>query len=371
MSLLSWQTITAWRLTQHNLHQPADSAEMLNIVSNICGLQAQVMSAAELALSARVSNISPDNVQNALWQKRSLVKSWFMRGTLHILTANDLSIYVAALSTLRHFERASWQKYFGITLDELHMIFDALPTILSDEGLTREALTDAIVEKTGHDHLRETLLSGWGAILKPPSFKGLLCYGPNQGKNVTFVYPQKWLSRWDDVDSDVALQEIARRFLNAYGPATTDEFSRYLGITKSQAKKVFKSIQSEIAEVAVEEWVAFAPQKMLNFNEDITGSIRLLPYFDPYTIAVAKHATEYILSEEHLGRVYRPQGWISPVVLVDGRMVGVWKHDTSASTVEITIEPFESLSNHVKNGIEAEAHRIGKFLDLEYVLTYA
>lgn len=113
MPLVTWEQANAWRLTQHYLHQPADSAQMLDVVSAIGGLQAQVMSAAELALSARVKDISPDHVQNGLWQDRRLVKSWYMRGTLHILTATNLPVYVGAMSTHGGYEGKKWQEYFS------------------------------------------------------------------------------------------------------------------------------------------------------------------------------------------------------------------------------------------------------------------
>ena len=75
----------AWRLRRHHLHEPAPAAAMLEVAAAICGLHAQLMSSAELTLWARVAGLEPDAVQRALWNDRSLVKTWAMRGTLHLL----------------------------------------------------------------------------------------------------------------------------------------------------------------------------------------------------------------------------------------------------------------------------------------------
>src|SRR5262245_47297768 len=98
MNSFTWKQINAWRLAQHNLLERASREDWLPVVSQICGLHAQVMSAAELSLWARVKDLSPTDVRNALWRDRSLVKTWAMRGTLHLLAADEHAAYTAALN---------------------------------------------------------------------------------------------------------------------------------------------------------------------------------------------------------------------------------------------------------------------------------
>src|SRR3990172_8621004 len=98
MAALSWRQVNAWRLSQHSLLQRAEHRQLLEVVTRLGGVQAQLMSAAELALWARVDGLAPGDVQNALWRDRTLVKTWAMRGTLHLLTASELPLYVAARS---------------------------------------------------------------------------------------------------------------------------------------------------------------------------------------------------------------------------------------------------------------------------------
>ena len=111
----SWTDVAAWRARRHRLHERAPAEAMLQVVDELCGVQAQVMSSAELTLWARLESLDPDAVSAALWQDRTLVKTWAMRGTLHPLPASDYSFWQAALSTqFERFTKPSWGKAFGI-----------------------------------------------------------------------------------------------------------------------------------------------------------------------------------------------------------------------------------------------------------------
>src|SRR5260370_41673574 len=93
---------------------------MLAVASRLCGLHAQVMSSAELTIWARVEDLDRRAVPRALWEDRTLVKTWATRGTLHLLPSGELPPWHAALRTSRrYFEPALWKKYSGITPEEL------------------------------------------------------------------------------------------------------------------------------------------------------------------------------------------------------------------------------------------------------------
>jgi Winged helix DNA-binding domain len=93
---LTWPGVLAWRLKRQCLDRRAPRGEALSVVREICGLHAQVMSSAELTLWARVEDLEPGAVREALWERRSLAKTWAMRGTLHLLPADELPLWVAA-----------------------------------------------------------------------------------------------------------------------------------------------------------------------------------------------------------------------------------------------------------------------------------
>jgi hypothetical protein len=374
MLSLSWSKVNAWRLSQHSLLQRAErqQQQLLDVVTRIGGVHAQLMSSAELALWARVEGLSQDDVRNALWQDRTLLKTWAMRGTLHLLTASEFSWYVAARSAHTIRRPPSYFTYHGVTPAEYEAIVETVPQVLSDKPMTREQLADAIAKQARKPKLRDVLLSGWGALLKPSAFRGDLCFGPNQGQNVTFVHPARWIGEWRSPAPQQALQEIARRYLNAYGPASADDFARWWGIDAGPAKKLFRALAQEIEPVEVEGRQVYVLSHTLDKLKALKAarSIRLLPQFDAYVVGLSRDDTQ-LLPAAQKARVFRPQGWISAVVLVDGRVAGVWELSQQGSHSTANVELFESPTPVLRRGIQAEVRRLGEFLHTEISVNVA
>lgn len=370
MQKLTWQQVNAWRLAQQQLTERAEPTALLAVVTRLGGVQAQLMSAAELALWVRIKAITPTAIQHLLWEERALVKTWAMRGTLHLLPSQTFGDFVAASAATTIKRPPSYYTYHKVTSAELTAIIDTVPLVLSATPITREQLADAIVERTGNPNLRGVLLSGWGALLKPSARRGDIYFGPNQGQNVTFVRPDQWLGAWSAQEPLPALQTVARRFLTTYGPATLDEFARWWGIDAAQARKLFKSMAAELTMVDIEGWQAQMLTTTLDAlaHSEPAPTVRLLPYFDPYTIAIARHS-DALLPAAQKNKVYRAQGWIAPVVLVDGCLVGVWEHALKRGYTEVTVTLFTPLTKGIKTQIVSEAEGLGEFLGSTVKLT--
>lgn len=136
------------------------------------------MGSAELTLWARVEGLEPDAVQRALWEERSLVKTWARRGTLHLLPATELGLWHAGLGTYRHYLKPAWFRGFGITPEQLEALIEAVTDALEGRELTREELARAVAERTGAPELGDKLRESWGAFLKPVAFRGRLAAPP-------------------------------------------------------------------------------------------------------------------------------------------------------------------------------------------------
>src|SRR5690349_17252427 len=129
MTSLKWPQVHAWRLSQHGLFPRLSSQDAVSAVTRTAGIQAQVISAAELAICTRVEGLSPHDVQAALWQDRTLIKTWAMRGTLHLLTTRDLPLYLAAQDW--QFS-ARWSNYFaefGLSSAQQDAFLQAIPYV--------------------------------------------------------------------------------------------------------------------------------------------------------------------------------------------------------------------------------------------------
>jgi hypothetical protein len=347
---------------------------MLAVASGLCGLHAQVLSSAELTLWARVEQLERHAVRRALWEERALVKTWAMRGTLHLLPTCDMPLWYAALSTSRRYRKPGLWRRFGLTLDELDRLTRAIGDALDGRVMTREELAQEVARLTRSRVFGAKVAYGsWGTILKPAAFSGRLCFAPSDGQRVRFTHPNSWLAvPQQPVDPESAPVVITRRFLSAYGPTTYHELARWWGgCFVSTARQWIASLGEEVSQVdlnGAEAWMLTADAREVR-ELPPTRSVRLLPAFDQYVIGASGHA-EHLLPGDLRDRVYRPQGWISPVVLVNGRMDGTWRHDIKGSHVEIAIKPFVNVPIWVRRAAEQEAERLAAFLGCTLILAW-
>jgi hypothetical protein len=363
----------AWRAARHHLVERVPAKATLDVAGRIAGLHAQVLSSAELTLAARVEDLEPDAVQRALWEERSLVKTWAMRGTLHLLPSAEFPLWQAARSTTRLWETGAWQRGFGVTLGELGRLNDAVAQALDGQLLTREELADRVGELTGSELLGDKLRESWGALLKPAAAHGLVCFAPSRGQQVRFTRPDTWLGGWTDHDPEQAMDEVTRRFLAASGPVTREDFARWWGIpSPARGARLLQRLGGEVARVEVEGAAAYALAADLPGLAEAGGrgkaagagagsrTVRLLPAFDQYVITATLHLhAEHLMPGPFKARVYRPQGWLSPVLVVGGRMDGVWRQEAKGRRLQVTIEPFAGPPPAwVRRAAEAEAERL-------------
>jgi hypothetical protein len=346
---VTWDQVLAWR-TRRQFLDPAVAGGPAHVTGRLAGVQAQVPSAARLTVALRQTDPCSDAVATAL-DVRTLVRTWAMRGTLHLLPADEAAAYLELSAAHRNWERGSWQRSFGATPADLEAIAAAAAEALAGGAvLTREELTAEILGRTGSGHLAEVLGSGWGTLLKPLAWWRVLCFGPPRGDRVTFTSAE-WLPTVADPAATVL-----RAYLGAHGPTTPELFDKVWlsrGTTRrTLLRSWFAALEDELTEVDVEG------ERRVMLTEHVeellaTGpsdTVRLLGPFDAYVLGGGTTAAE-IVPPERRTEVSRAGGWISPVVLRGGRVVGVWGkegvtlwEDVPASVVEAEMSRHERLS---------------------------
>src|SRR6478672_10424487 len=166
MISLTWEQVHAWRLEQQYLAPRLGRQDLICAVERVLGVQAQVMSAAELSIGARVEGLKRADVQRALWQDCTLVKTWAMRGTIHIFAAEDLPLVVAARCANGGRHRLHDFLQLGFTEAQYDEFLRAIPEVLGDAGdepMTREALANGVAERMKAPEVSKALLgSSWG-----------------------------------------------------------------------------------------------------------------------------------------------------------------------------------------------------------------
>lgn len=358
-----WGQVCGWRLARQGITAPGD--DPVEVTARIAGVQAQVTSSAELTLGLRTTS-TPD-VSRLLWDERALVRTWAMRGTLHWLPAREFALWTAALRTREWRITPGWERYHGVTAAELDAVTAAIPAALEGRRLTRDELAQRLAEVTGNAHLHRQLRSGWGAVLKPAANQGLLCFGPDRGRNVTFVRPQEWLGgaggngvAGPAPSPEEALRTVLRRFLDAYGPATHKDFGRWFGVPERPAREVLAAHAEDLVVVEVDglrAWLTPRGAEALARAEPADG-VHLLGGFDPYVLAPLSHRAA-LIPDGHIDDVSRAAGWISAVVLVDGAVAGTWTVDSSAGGTVVAVTPFAPLPAQVVGAISERADALG------------
>jgi Winged helix DNA-binding domain len=356
---LTWARALRWRLTRHHLVERAPPSELVRVVSEICGLHAQVMSSAQLSAWARIDDLERDAVDDALWKRRQLVKLWGVRGTLHLLPAREVGVWLSALGTITN---------RGMTgHPEIDALTDAIGEALDGRVLSREELALEVERLTGDPALAENVRFSWGSYLKPASFRGLLCFAPSEDGRARFTSTRSFVRRRIVVpDSTDGLRDVARRFLSAYAPTTTENLGLWTGFGRARVKQMLAALGDEAVELRIDGddvWVLAADVDEIA-SADPPDTARLLPGFDPWVVGTLRYLPAQ-LDPALKARVYRPQGWISPVILVNGRMAGVWKHERKGSRLLVELEPFGSLPRWARAQLDAEADRLATFLGLE------
>ncbi|HET9495565.1 MAG TPA: winged helix DNA-binding domain-containing protein [Chloroflexia bacterium] len=374
MISLTWEQVRAWRLEQQCLVPRLDRQDFVGAAERVLGVQAQVTSAAELAIGVRVDRLKREHLQMALWQDRTLVKTWAMRGTLHVLDAGDFPLVVAARCAKGS---RPWLSHFlqlGFTEAQYDELLAAVPEVLGDEPMAREALASRVADRMKAPEVRTALLgSSWGTLWKPSMFRGELCFGPGEGRAGTFVNPRKWLSEWKEWEPEEAQKEVTRRYLQTYGPATPRDFSFWWdGGGRTFGKKMFELLGDEVETVDVEGWKATALKSTLDSmqNANAGHTVRLLPMFDVYVLTQSRNI-EPLLAMEHKHRVFRPAAWVSAVVLVDGVVRGVWEQETKKGQTLVKVGMFDTPSQEIRGEVEAEAARLEGFLDTKVAVEFA
>jgi uncharacterized protein YcaQ len=360
----SAEQIHAFRLGRHHLLDQT-AKDIVTICRDVCGVQAQIMSAAQLQLWARNHTITPAMVNDALWKTRSLVKTSLMRQTLHLVPADEFPLYIAAHKSARAKAVLSIMARCKITREEA----DALSALILEElkagPAPRAAITAAVRPKVSK-RLRVWMDKVW-SIVRLPVIEGQVCYGPGEGNQATFIRTEHWLPAQPKVDAVQAQKELFRKYLRAYGPATLHDFAHWSLISMPEVRALRPLMDAEIAEydgvLVLREDV-----KALQSASFSQSSVHLLPYFDVYLLA--HRFKEHFLKAEFYKRVYRNQGWISPVVLINGEIAGVWSYKMSRKAAEIEVEPFRRVDSRVRKEIKDRAGELADLFQCPLVFSF-
>ena len=343
-----------------HLLDPVGASSVARVVGRLCGVQAQVASSAEMAVRVRRKASRPGEVGRGLSEGR-LIKTWAMRGALHLLRPEEAGAFLSLLGADRLWE--SWRRYFGMTAKRMDVLRSAICEALEGAPQTRVELAERVITRRGLRPVGEALRSSYGELLKPLAWHGDLCFGPSRGGRVTFMRPEAASSRWAGVpDPDEAAPIAIAAYFGAYGPATLDALAAWLGarVDKRRLRTWFSALGDRLAEVEVDGESAHVLAEDLDelASARPTSAVRLLPGFDQYVLGPGT-ADGHVVPKARRAHVSKQGGWIAPVVVAGGVVGGTWELDGD----QVRVAWFREAGTLPRTALETEVARLSSILD--------
>ncbi|MEV6944077.1 winged helix DNA-binding domain-containing protein [Streptomyces sp. NPDC051172] len=364
---ISWNEASARRLERQFLANPAEpGTAVADVVDAMLAAHAQVLSAAEVSVGVRTAGTTRAAVRAALWDERTLVKTHGPRGTVHLLPARELPLWCSALPAVPS-TAGPFAPGVRVTEEQARQIVAAIADALEGVSLTIDELSEEVVARTGSwagDRVMpafQGLWPRWRQVLHRAGQSGALCFGPNRGRKVTYTRPPHFAP----LPPDEAVRELVRRYLRAYGPATPQNFAKWLAAPGGWAAKLFGALAGagEIEEVVFEGargcWVVAGDTE---FPKGRLPGVRLLPYFDAYGIAAQPR--ELLFPGAAYGRALAGgQAGNYPVLLVDGVVAGVWHQRRRGRRTTVTVESLGRLTARQERELGEQVERVGEVLE--------
>lgn len=325
---------------QHLLSPGSDPA------ADLCGLQAQFLRNAVHALRIRTDHVTLDG----------LVKTWTLRGTVHLLPERDLPLYIRRCGTAEDVCESGWYQWTSerghanppereqhlarLTLDAIAKSIDereALRLHLRGQGMTEDEEARAF--------------NPWGGLIAELANIGAIAFRVDMADAIHPVETKRYrlLTPFEPMDESAARLELVRRYFTHYGPATLRDAAYFFHWTQAEVKALLALLPVESA-VCEGRTYFFLPGEAPARN---LPDCILLAGFDPLMLGYRKEDNPF-LPGEHLRGIFNLAGIVNPAILLHGRVVGKWKE--KAGKVEFTA--FEALSPADRKLAEREAERL-------------
>lgn len=354
---LSLETIRRLRLTAQRLTSNTPPAPAAERVRDVLALQAQDEPAARLSLRARNPGITAAAVASALGEERSLARTWLMRGTLHIVAADDLEWLLPLLGPVFIRKGQRRRAELGLSGEPLTRGVRLLYDHIKNHGPQTRAELSAALAAQGIPTEGQALIH----LINHAALEGKVIYGPRRGKEETLTALDDWLPIHFAKRSDALLAELARRYLAAYGPAGPHDLAAWSGLAMSEAQTGLAQIAAELKAVDLQGKPGWALKNARREEDELAGCVKLLPAFD--TLLLGYASRDWALDAAFAKRVNRGGGIIHPTVLAEGKVRGIWKLERKGKKLDVRVEPFEEWGEAVSGGIEREAGKIREFYE--------
>jgi hypothetical protein len=349
------EEITTLRLYNQNISEKRYT-DVAELVKWMVAFQSQDYTQSKWALGARLDKSSDAEIEKA-FEERKIIRSWPLRGTIHITAAEDLH-WINELIGPGMIVRAAGRNK-QLELDE--KIYNKSLKVIAGflEGQkqsTREEISEELARY--RIYAEGVRLSH---ILQRAGLENLLSYGQRRGKDFTYTLLDDRVGKKNMVKED-ALAELAGRYINSRGPASLADFTWWSGLSAPDARKAFQLVKEKFIEVkSGNDVFLLAPE--IKVPEDNKDRIFLLPAFEEYLLAYKDRSA--CLENGHFSKVISNNGIFNPIIVFNGKVIGIWKRTITKNKVSVNTQLFVSLKTAQKKAVKEEAEKFADFLNLK------
>jgi hypothetical protein len=308
------------------------------VTERLLAVQGQDPRGFRLAIRARSTGVAATDVDRALTDDRSLVVTWLNRGTLHLVRGEDYAWLHAITTPPQQTSSGTRLTQLGVGAAAADRGVAVIGKSLADEGPLSSAELRARVTGAGVP----TDGMAFRHLLFRASQLGLIVRGPMAGREHLYVLVDDWLRPQPSVDRDIALAELARRYLAGHGPADERDLARWAGLPLRDARAGLTAIASQLRH----RDDGLVDLKRRPPAAGIPGP-RLLGAFDPVLLGWVSR--EQLLDVDL--KIVTVGGVFHPFALVRGRAAALWR----VRGDEIAIEPFTRITKKDMAALEADA----------------
>ncbi len=356
------QEIIRQRMSNQQLMLAQRFTQPGQLVTWMGAVQAQDYPAAKWGISLRLPAATETAIEKAI-AERAIVRTWALRGTLHILAAEDIRWVLELIRPAVIPHHAPYNRRLG--LDEAVFAHSRAVMEKALQGgklLTRKELAAILTENDIPTHeLRMNFL------LYRAALDGVICFGPLHGKQETITLLEEWLPPYPQKSREEALAGLAIRFFTSHGPAMVKDFAWWSGLPAADVKTAFEMAKSTLT--ATEDGGSTYWQGRDNPPAaDFVPGVLLAPYYDEYLVGYADR--QALLHPKIETRVDMNFGLLNPAILIDGLIAGDWKRTFEKRNVVITCQPYYEFSQAETEKVEAAARRFADFLGMPAVVEF-
>ena len=303
---------------------------------------------------------STDATIEAALAAGEIVRSWPMRGTLHLVAPEDLAWMLAIGRPRMATSTATRRANLGITDHELGIVEDTARERLVGGGISRRDDLLAAFESAG---VPTTGQRGYH-LLFHLALHGVIVFGPVDGKHQTFTLLEEWVTSPRTLLGDEALAEFAARYFRSHGPATDRDFAWWANITLGDARKGIALADLDSREFdSVTHYFSHGLEPAAEFAHALAG-------FDEYLLGYQNRSG--VLAAEFSNRIVPGNnGIFLPTLVLDGQVVGTWRRTQRASRVDIELFEFFALPQRGRVRLERAFDRFAEFIGKPVALRWA